>query len=210
MLDSLVRVSRRVLRVPKAVASLTAAAGMPHPVLPGRGSEARRRLHRISQLRIRIGDGARPVSPDTVAFGRDKLDAREARPDTVSYTAGQSAGLIWSLLRAVLRADATVTSVSSRRPTSSGSRHPTRGKVHDDVRRISAHSSVPAREPQGGGTAGHRPPTRSSADDESPRSYLSGFSGLPLKVSRTFEFLLQSSFQLSLTVLVRYPSRGCI
>lgn len=47
-------------------------------------------------------------------------------------------------------------------------------------------------------------------DDESLRSFIRVSQVYPWTVSRTVELSLQSSFQLSLTVLVRYRSRGNI
>ena len=45
---------------------------------------------------------------------------------------------------------------------------------------------------------------------EYSRQYLQVLPAYPREVSRTIELSLQSSFQLSLTVLVRYRSRGHI
>ena len=83
MLDSLVRVSRRVLRVPKAVASPT---GIAVPGARARTREGPRgagdafaglsKVNRTSQQRARTGDGARSVNnPCTVARACDGLDA---------------------------------------------------------------------------------------------------------------------------------------
>lgn len=64
MLDSLVRVSRRVLRVPKAVASPTGIGPRRAVTRPwGRErSQACRRCEPYDQQRARTGDGARSVN----------------------------------------------------------------------------------------------------------------------------------------------------
>ena len=74
MLDSLVRVSRRVLRVPKAVASLT-GIGLP------REEDVRRPVEGepyFNQQRARTGDGAKSVPPSTVTRACDGLDAHQS------------------------------------------------------------------------------------------------------------------------------------
>lgn len=130
MLDSLVRVSRRVLRVPKAVASQT---GIPR----ARGVWPRARAQRpvegstvFCQQRTRTGDGTKSVT--TVYRGARLRRARRAGGAALyrcfyRRAAGRATG---SLPRAVLPATRQ-SPHPGRRPTPSGSRRPTRGEVHD-------------------------------------------------------------------------------
>ena len=53
-------------------------------------------------------------------------------------------------------------------------------------------------------------PTVADTEPEYSHQYLQVLPAYPREVSRTIELSLQSSFQLSLTVLVRYRSRGHI
>lgn len=175
MLDSLVRVSRRVLRVPKAVAS-------PTGIGPRRGHEpATRTFAGLSKVSRTTNSGPGPVTapgPLTSVYRGARLRrprrtrsrgarARDARartraiktcgliPCVYRRAAGRATG---GLTRAVLPATRQ-SPHPGRRPTPSGSRRSTRGEVHDDARRTSTHGSVAARGPRG--PAGHRPPTRS-------------------------------------------------
>ena len=89
---------------------------------------------------------------------------------------------------------------------SNGSRRPTsRGEIRPPARtRTGARPSAP-------GSHKRIPPSSPKADELNPLG--STFEVPPvwlLTVSRTLELSLQSSFQLSLTVLVRYRSRGHI
>lgn len=75
MLDSLVRVSRRVLRVPKAVAS-------PTGIRPPRERDVRRPVEGdpyFNQQRARTGDGAKSVTSEY-------RGARLRRPRRTVYT----------------------------------------------------------------------------------------------------------------------------
>ena len=80
-----------------------------------------------------------------------------------------------------------------------GSRRPTKGEVRP---------WGPAR--RGRGLAVPDTPAADSLRTESPRSTFEVPPVFLLTVSRTLELSLQSSFQLSLTVLVRYRTRGDI
>ena len=80
-----------------------------------------------------------------------------------------------------------------------GSRRPTKGEVR---------SWKPAR--RGQGLAVPDTPAADALRTESPRSTFEVPPVFLLTVSRTLELSLQSSFQLSLTVLVRYRTRGDI
>ena len=80
-----------------------------------------------------------------------------------------------------------------------GSRRPTKGEVRP---------WGPAR--RGRGLAVPDTPAADALRTESPRSTFEVPPVFLLTVSRTLELSLQSSFQLSLTVLVRYRSRGDI
>ena len=80
-----------------------------------------------------------------------------------------------------------------------GSRRPTKGEVR---------SWKPAR--RGRGLAVPDTPAADALRTESPRSTFEVPPVFLLTVSRTLELSLQSSFQLSLTVLVRYRTRGDI
>ena len=80
-----------------------------------------------------------------------------------------------------------------------GSRRPTKGEVRP---------WGPAR--RGRGLAVPDTPAADALRTESPRSTFEVPPVFLLTVSRTLELSLQSSFQLSLTVLVRYRSRGHI
>ena len=80
-----------------------------------------------------------------------------------------------------------------------GSRRPTKGEVR---------SWKPAR--RGQGLAVPDTPAADALRTESPRSTFEVPPVFLSTVSRTLELSLQSSFQLSLTVLVRYRTRGDI
>lgn len=161
MLDSLVRVSRRVLRVPKAVAS-------PTGIGPRRGHlAATRTFAGLSKVSRTTNSGPGPVTapgPLTSVYRGARLRRpRRTRaiktcgliPCVYRRAAGRATG---GLTRAALPATRQ-SPHPGRRPTPSGSRRSTRGEVHDDARRTSTHGSVAARGPRG--PAGHRPPTRS-------------------------------------------------
>lgn len=178
MLDSLVRVSRRVLRVPKAVAS-------PTGIGPRRGHEAHNANVRrpVEGVNRTTNSGPGPVTapgPLTSVYHGARLRrprrtrSRGARARVMRTRAHESCKKTCGLIpcvyrRAAGRATGGLTRAvlpatrqsphPGRRPTPSGSRRSTRGEVHDDPRRTSTHGSVAAREPRG--PAGHRPPTRS-------------------------------------------------
>lgn len=165
MLDSLVRVSRRVLRVPKAVASPTGIVGS------GARGTSRPRLRPVKgspfcQQRTRTGDGARSVPPGAVARACDGLDAKSTLRGLIPCEYRRAAGRATEgLPRAVLPATRQ-TPHSGRRPTPSESRRPTRGEVHDDD--VGRARTVACPRANSRDIAHRR--EANAADDESPRS----------------------------------------
>ncbi|KAG7197094.1 hypothetical protein KM043_012390 [Ampulex compressa] len=120
MLDSLVRVSRRVLRVPKAVTSPTGIMQI------GLSEDTAR------QQLTRLGDGASSRCFAALYF---------------ASTAGQPAGQP-GVCR--VRANDATGAPPGRRPTPNGSRRPTRGEVHDDDDGRCMDGGVPSgRDPTG-------------------------------------------------------------
>ena len=199
MLDSLVRVSRRVLRVPKAVASPTGIRRHARP--PRRGARAANVLQACRRLRYsllphdqqraRHGDGARSVnvrvpwralataSTHTLARARgvpraperaERLAARQESCGLIPCVYRRAAGrATGGLTRAVLPA-ARQSPHPGRRPTPSGSRRSTRGEVHDGVTPdIDATAACPRASREAPRDIAHRREA-SVADDESPRS----------------------------------------
>jgi hypothetical protein len=95
---------------------------------------------------------------------------------------------------------------------SSGSRRPTRGEVRSVVRALlnPRPATVPDPKAKKDGPFTGARAAAARTDTESPRSTFRAPPVYPRTVSRTLELSLQSSFQLSLTVLVCYRSRGHI
>lgn len=125
MLDSLVRVSRRVLRVPKAVASLTGNSKL------GQSEDTA-----CKQL-TRLGVGARSVPSEGIlielAAGLTHIHSKMdwLRPDTVRVPSRSRPGDRGSVACAQRRR--ATGNHSGRRPTRNGSRRSTKGEVHDYV-----------------------------------------------------------------------------
>lgn len=94
MLDSLVRVSRRVLRVPKAVASPTGIGlATPESARDVRKASRRSTLDTCGANAPGSGTALSPLPPNlTVARARLLLDAPLVRPDTVRVPPGSRSG----------------------------------------------------------------------------------------------------------------------
>lgn len=199
MLDSLVRVSRRVLRVPKAVASPT-GIGLSPP--KERERDVRRPVEGepyFNQQRARTGDGAKSVTSEyrgaRLRRPRRTVNKCGLIPCAYRRAAGRATG---GLSRAVLPATRQ-SPHPGRRPTPSGSRRSTWGEVHDDERRTSTHGSVPAREPRGlRGTS----PTDAKPAPLTMNLPVRSFGFLRFTPER-FHVLLNSLFK----VLFNFPSR---
>lgn len=193
MLDSLVRVSRRVLRVPKAIASPTGNSRFGQSKISALLTAANTRARDVSP-RLR-SKGEACGGPDAHTHIRENgLVAARYRACTVVQSAGRPR------VCRVRRSDATGAH-SGRRPTHNGSRRSTRGEVHDyDTGAFDTEGGVPSlMEP--------RRPTRSIAHQREPAP---STMNLPIRsfgflrfTPERFHVLLNSLFK----VLFNFPSR---
>ena len=192
MLDSLVRVSRRVGWAAHLLTSRTRDGGPveadPGPTTPpgprraSPSADTRRTFARVADARRRTSRGPTPRAPPP--SGRPGL--RGTRPPR---------GAAGTDPRAV-----------DRRPAG-------RDALLGENCARSRHRPPRAAPPPSATRAARRRAPRTAPGPhrtESPRSALRAPPVYPRTVSRTLELSLQSSFQLSLTVLVCYRSRGCI
>ncbi len=161
MLDSLVRVSRRVLRVPKAVASPTGIGARERPV--------RRPVKGLPSANSGPGPGTAlgPYHRATVALACDGLDANDRKHcGLIPCEYRRAAGRASEGLPRVVLPTTRQSPHPGRRPTPSGSRRSTRGEVHADD---AGHARTVACPRTNRDRIAHRREA-SDADDESPRS----------------------------------------